>query len=284
MKKQSALFGMLAGLSLLLASGTGAQQSAAPEPSPSASQTAPKPASTSGVQPDALTAVQGVLLSTEALLGSAVKNPQGQTVGDLKQLMLDPHTGRVLYAVVAMGGFLGMGGKTVIMPWQALEVVRQGTSLVLHVSPQMLQQAPAYARGKEPMSVPAGAPRGGGWGVDTPYGRLYDPAREQTISGQVVRLETSAPLPGMAPGLQMLVQTDDGKSTQVQVGPVWYLEHQDLDLKEHTRVQVTGAQAEIDGQPVLLARAVQFDGQVVTLRDAQGMPMWSSLRRPAAKE
>jgi len=29
---------------------------------------------------------------------------------------------------------------------------------------------------------------------------------------------------------------------------------------------------------------VQFDGQVITLRDAQGMPMWSSLRRAAAKE
>jgi hypothetical protein len=83
--------------------------------------------------------------------------------------------------------------------------------------------------------------------------------------------------------MQMLVQTDDGKSTRVQVGPVWYLERQDLDIKENTRVQVTGARAEIDGQPVLMAREVQFDGQVLTLRDAQGMPAWSSLRRAAAK-
>ena len=49
-------------------------------------------------------------------------------------------------------------------------------------------------------------------------------------------------------------------------------------------MQVTGARAEIEGQPVLMARDVQFDGQVITLRDAQGMPMWSSLRRAAAKE
>ena len=113
-----------------------------------------------------------MLLSTETLLGSDVKNPQGQAVGDLKQLMLDPHAGRVMYAVVAMGGFLGMGGKTVIVPWNALEVARNGKSLVLNVSPQMLQQAPAYAKGKESLQVPAGESRGGGWGVDTPYGRL----------------------------------------------------------------------------------------------------------------
>ena len=90
-------------------------------------------------------------------------------------------------------------------------------------------------------------------------------------------------MPGMSPGVQMLVQTDDGKSTRVQVGPVWYLERQDLDMKENMHVQVTGARAEMDGQPVLMAREVQLDGQVLTLRDAQGMPMWSSLRRPAAK-
>jgi hypothetical protein len=46
-------------------------------------------------------------------------------------------------------------------------------------------------------------------------------------------------------------------------------------------VQVTGAVAEVEGQPVLLAREVQFDGHVLVLRDAQGMPMWSTLRRSA---
>jgi len=281
MKKPSVFLGMLAVLSLMLASGVLAQQPAPPEQSTSASQSSQNAPSASGHKPDALTAVRGVLLSTETLLGSDVKNPQGQDVGDLKQLMLDPHTGRVMYAVVAMGGFLGMGEKTVIVPWNALEVARDGKSLVLNVSPQMLQQAPAYEKSKEPVYVPAGESRGGGWGLDTPYGRLYDPANEQTISGQVGSLETSAPMPGMAPGMQMLVQTDEGKSTRVQIGPVWYLEHQDLDVKENTRVQVTGARAEIDGQPVLMAREVRFDGHIITLRDAQGMPMWSSLRRAA---
>ena len=281
MKKPSVLLGMLAVLTLMLASGVLAQQSAPPEQSKSTSQSSQGPLTASSHKPDALTAVQGMLLSTETLLGSDVKNPQGQDVGNLKQLMLDPHTGRVMYAVVAIGGFLGMGEKTVVVPWSALEVARNGKSLVLNVSPQMLQPASAYEKGKEP--VPAGESRGGGWGVDTPYGRLYDPAKEQTISGQVVSIETSAPMPGMAPGMQMLVQTDDGKSTRVHVGPAWYLERQDLDMKENTHVQVTGARAEIEGQPVLMAREVQFDGQLVTLRDAQGMPMWSSLRRATAK-
>jgi sporulation protein YlmC with PRC-barrel domain len=283
MKKRSVLLGMLAVLSLMLVSGVLAQQPAPSEQGKSASQSSQSPPSASNRTPDALTAVQGLLLSTETLLGSDVKNPPAQDVGTLKQLMVDPHTGRVMYAVVAMGGFLGMGEKTVIVPWNALEVARDGKSLVLNVSPQMLQQAPTYEKGKEPMYAPPSEPRGGGWGADTPYGRLYDPAKEEVISGHIVSIETRAPMPGMAPGMQMLVQTDDGQSTRVQVGPAWYLERQDLNMQENTHVQVTGAQAEIDGQPVLMAREVQFDGKVVTLRDAQGMPMWSSLQGAAAK-
>jgi sporulation protein YlmC with PRC-barrel domain len=283
MKKYSVLLGVLVVLGLMLVAGILAQQPAPPEQNKSASQSSQSYPSASGHKPDALTAVQGVLLSTETLLGSDIKNSQGQDVGDLKQLMLDPHTGRVRYAVVAIGGFLGMGEKSVIVPWHALEVARDGKSLVLNVSPQMLQQASAYEKGQETVYAPAGEPRGGGWGVDTPYGRLYDPAKEQTISGQVVSIETSAPMSGMAPGMQMLVQTDDGERMRVQIGPMWYIARQDLDVKENARVQVTGARAEIDGQPVLMAREAQFDGQIITLRDVQGIPMWSSLRRAAAK-
>jgi sporulation protein YlmC with PRC-barrel domain len=283
MKKHRVFLGLFAVLSLVLVSGVAAQQQVPPEQSKSVSPSAPSTPSVSSNQPDTLTSLPGVLLSTETLLGSEVKSPQGQNVGELKQLMIDPRIGRVMYAVVSMGGFLGMGEKTVVVPWHAIEVARNGKSLVLNLSQQMLQQALPYEKGKESMSAPASEPRGGGWGADTPYGRLYDPAKEETISGQVVSIDTSAPLPGMAPGMQMLVQADDGKNTRVQVGPAWYLERQNLDIRENTRVQITGARAEVEGQPVLMAREVQFDGHIVTLRDMQGMPMWSSLRRGAEK-
>lgn len=39
--------------------------------------------------------------------------------------------------------------------------------------------------------------------------------------------------------MQMLVHTDDGKSMHVQVGPAWYLDHHNLDMKENPHVQVT---------------------------------------------
>jgi hypothetical protein len=54
----------------------------------------------------------------------------------------------------------------------------------------------------------------------------------------------------MASGIELQVQTDEPTPVQVQVGPEWYLEQQEIELREHEVVQVTGARAEVDGQPV----------------------------------
>jgi len=297
MKRIGMVLGMLAVLSLALTADALAQQQGqtdqgtATSQSPQSSQAAPN--NQPGNQRATLSALPGILLSTETLLGSNVKSPQGEELGEIKQLMVEPRTGRVMYAVVGMGGFLGMGEKSILVPWHTMEVARNGNSIVLNVSRQVLQQAPNYEKGKEAelaeprwhketgTYAPYDRRGSGGWDIETPYGRLYNPANEQTISGQVVRIETGAPLPGMAPGMQMLVQTDDAQTTRVHIGPEWYLKRQDVELPEHTSVQVTGATAEVEGQPVLLAREVQFDGHVLMLRDTQGMPMWSTLRRSA---
>jgi sporulation protein YlmC with PRC-barrel domain len=300
MKRMGMVFGMLAVLSLALMTDVLAQQQGqpdqgtAPSQSPQSSPAAPNnQAGKPGNHRATLSALPGILLSTETLLGSNVKNLQGEELGKIKHLMVEPRTGRVMYAVVGMGGFLGMSEKSILVPWNTMEAARNGNSIVLNVSKQALQHVPSYEQGK---AAEFAEPRwreevgaytsfdkqgSGGWGTETPYGRLYDPANEQTISGQVVRIETSTPLPGMTPGMQLVVQTDDAKTTRVHIGPEWYLKRQDVHIPEHTSVQVTGAVADVEGQPVLLAREVQLDGYILMLRDTQGMPLWSTFRRSA---
>jgi hypothetical protein len=82
----------------------------------------------------------------------------------------------------------------------------------------------------------------------------------------------------MASGIQLQVQTDEPTTVQVHVGPEWYLERQEIELREHEAVQVTGALAAVDGQPVLLARTITVHGHTLRLRDTQGQPLWSALR------
>jgi hypothetical protein len=81
----------------------------------------------------------------------------------------------------------------------------------------------------------------------------------------------------MASGIQLQVQMDDPATVQVHVGPEWYLKRQEIELHEHEAVQVTGALAEVDGQPALLARTISWNRHTLMLRDTQGQPLWSVL-------
>lgn len=78
------------------------------------------------------------------LIGRSVQNPAGEKLGTLKDLMLDGERGRVAYAVLSFGGFLGMGTKLFSIPWEALSLRPDGEFLVLAVDKGLLAHAPGF--------------------------------------------------------------------------------------------------------------------------------------------
>jgi sporulation protein YlmC with PRC-barrel domain len=54
------------------------------------------------------------------IIGTKVKNPNGENLGDIKDLVIDPENGQVVYGVVSFGGILGIGDKLFAIPWDAL--------------------------------------------------------------------------------------------------------------------------------------------------------------------
>lgn len=83
-------------------------------------------------------------LSSSTLSGDAIKNPQGDSLGDLKDIMIDTESGKVAYAVLSFGGILGMGDKLFAVPWEALVVDGENKCLILNVSKDRLKDAPGF--------------------------------------------------------------------------------------------------------------------------------------------
>lgn len=83
-------------------------------------------------------------LSASTLIGDEVKNAAGEQLGDLEEIMIDLNTGRVAYAVLSFGGFLGMGDKLFAIPWEALSVNAEDHSLTLNVAKEKLENAPGF--------------------------------------------------------------------------------------------------------------------------------------------
>ena len=89
-------------------------------------------------------AQQQTLVSSKALVGVTVKNLQGEKLGDLQELMLDPQTGRIVYATLASGTVLGMGGKPLDIPWEAFKVDLGKDGLIVEVDNNKLQTGSPY--------------------------------------------------------------------------------------------------------------------------------------------
>lgn len=84
------------------------------------------------------------LLSSSTLSGDAVRNPQGEDLGKIEDLMIDVETGNVAYAVLSFGGIFGIGSKLFAVPWSALTVDENEHRFVLSVPRERLERAPGF--------------------------------------------------------------------------------------------------------------------------------------------
>lgn len=76
--------------------------------------------------------------------GTAVKNPAGAELGDIKDLMIDLSTSRVAYAVVSFGGLLGIGDKLFAVPLQALKQDPVNKCFILDTTKEALENAHGF--------------------------------------------------------------------------------------------------------------------------------------------
>ncbi|MEQ1621244.1 MAG: PRC-barrel domain-containing protein [Methylococcales bacterium] len=78
------------------------------------------------------------------IIGTNVKNATGENLGGIKELVLDPKSGQVVYAVVSFGGVLGVGNKLFAIPWKALTWNRDKENYVLDLDKATLKNAPGF--------------------------------------------------------------------------------------------------------------------------------------------
>jgi hypothetical protein len=85
------------------------------------------------------------LISSEDVEGTNVFDMAGKKIGEIDHLMIDKITGRVTYAVMSFGGFLGLGHSHYPLPWPALKYNVQLDGYQTGVTEQQLKDAPAFS-------------------------------------------------------------------------------------------------------------------------------------------
>lgn len=80
--------------------------------------------------------------STSKLIGNPVNGQQGEEIGKISNIIVDPESGQIGYAVVSSGGMAGMGAEHYIVPWKALHQDMKTQSFTLNISKDKLKEAP----------------------------------------------------------------------------------------------------------------------------------------------
>lgn len=90
------------------------------------------------------------LMTADTLIGNQVVNHQGDTLGEIEDIMLDVPNGRIAYAVMAAGGFLGMGEKLFALPWSSLTLDTTRKCFVLDADKERIRNAPGFDKDQWP--------------------------------------------------------------------------------------------------------------------------------------
>jgi hypothetical protein len=86
----------------------------------------------------------GNLIGSDKVEGTAVFGADAQKIGTIERVMIDKVSGRVSYAVLGFGGFLGIGNDHYPLPWQSLKYDTRLGGYVTGVTESQLRGAPKY--------------------------------------------------------------------------------------------------------------------------------------------
>jgi len=90
-----------------------------------------------------VTGPMGREMDLAALIGTDVKDPAGQTIGEIDNVLLD-RDGRVESVIVTTGGFMGIGGRDVELRWNDLKTIEAGNEVRVEMTAMQLRQRPEY--------------------------------------------------------------------------------------------------------------------------------------------
>jgi sporulation protein YlmC with PRC-barrel domain len=84
------------------------------------------------------------VMAASTLDGNSVQSSDGHDVGSLKEIMLDVRSGRIAYAVLSSGGFLGIGDKLIAIPWSALTLDTDNRCFRLAATADQVRNSPGF--------------------------------------------------------------------------------------------------------------------------------------------
>lgn len=216
-------------------------------------------------------------VSGDKIRGMSVKNSADESMGSITDFIIERGSGRVAYIVLKTGATLGIGGKSVVVPYSAFGWDNADKHATLSGTPEQAKAWPEFdadlwqLRDKQDNAL-----------VRTLSTQYYknssdasypnSGAEDQHLKGRVTRI-TRVSTPGAADRTILTVTTDDGRTEKVLIGPTWYLSGSSAPIYRDAPVDLYVARAR-DGDAQWVARRMSSNSRETRFYDDKGNVMW----------
>jgi sporulation protein YlmC with PRC-barrel domain len=223
------------------------------------------------------------IMRASEMIGADVENAQGENLGEIKDLAIDVGRGKIGYAVLSFGGFLGMGDKLFAIPFEAL--THHEDKCVLDVPKERLKEAPGF----DPDAWPDFSDAAMGAELRRFYGLkpITGVGTKTTCTADdLVRLKAmpsdADDYEGRVTAIsdhQITIATDDGEVC-INVAPSQFLSKSEVMLRQgdEVKIEAVSVPSPTGLDELLVATAIHKNDQVVVLRRDDGSPVWSTAR------
>ncbi len=243
--------------------------------------------------------------SAKWMRGRDIVNMNNQSVGDVSDLIIDRGSGKIRYVIVKTGTTLGMGGRSVALPYSQFNLNAASGNLVLNTSADQLNQYPEFTdeswnnlrsstydhdgsgmnTSRNNTGVTGNPPndatsRMGSnksrnfndwmWSESAPYGgdsysSTWDSARKEKIEGEVKKVSRESSPHGQ--DVVVEIASQDGTTKKVALGPAWYIGGSETSINRGDKIS-------LEVMPIYVATSTTVNGRNMTLRDEKGMGTW----------
>lgn len=84
------------------------------------------------------------VVRADEVIGVKVINNAKENLGKIYQIVLDKLSGQTVYLVLETGSFLGLGGKLLALPWNAIHYDKNEEAFILDISKERIKNAPGF--------------------------------------------------------------------------------------------------------------------------------------------
>ncbi len=86
------------------------------------------------------------LIASDKVEGTSVYGADGKHIGSIERLIIDKRSGKVSYAVLSFGGFLGLGQDHYPLPWSKLNYDESLSGYRVDVTREQVEKAPHFGK------------------------------------------------------------------------------------------------------------------------------------------